>query len=344
MSEPLMRAVAKVREERGIALVEVPKPRITRPDDVLIEVAACGICGTDVQTYLWVGHAQGMRLPRVIGHELAGIVVETGRAAAGFSPGDRVVVESLGRCGECPACRVGAFNHCEQAERIGHTVDGAMARWLVAPVASLYRIPDSISFVHAALLKPLGVALRAFEQSGLLPGDTVAVLGPGAVGLLAGMIAKAGGASEVFVVGLREDEYRLGLSRKLGLTPIHADAAAEFIRARTDGRGVRLTIDASGGGTSLREAITITGRRGHVAVVGVSPPGDIDPTEIVMRELTIVGALTRLPQTWYRAIDLVASGVLDLEPLVSHVLPLEEAVSGFEALLAGSAMKVILQP
>lgn len=343
-----MKAVAKTRPAPGIELVDVPEPVIVEDDDVLVEVAACGICGSDVQTYLWSDDVRPAHLPVVLGHEFSGTVTEVGPKVTQFRVGDRVVAESLARCGQCHACQLGAFNRCEKAERLGHTVNGGLARSVAVPCTSLFQVPDEVPFEHAAVLKPLGVALHAFERSGWLPGGSVAVIGPGTVGILAGMIARAAGAAEVILIGLDRDRRRLELAASLGMTVIRSDAKAtnveRAVHTRTDGRGVHLAIEASGDPTSLGQAITLTRPGGVVAAAGISRGAQVNAADIVMKELTVTGVLTRLPSTWHRAIDMVKSRAIDVSPLITAVLPLSHTEQGFQALLAREAVKIVIDP
>ncbi|WP_051792426.1 zinc-dependent alcohol dehydrogenase [Amycolatopsis jejuensis] len=325
-----MRAVVKSGPGPGISLTEIAEPGPPGPGEVLLEVAACGICGTDVHTYRG-DETPGMRYPVVLGHEFAGTVIETGPGVRETRPGDRVVVESLGRCGSCPECRMGAFNRCTGSRRLGHDVHGGLAARVLAPASSTYRLPDEISFVAAALLKPLGVAVRVFERCGWLPGDRVAVVGPGAIGLLTGLVARASGASSVVVVGRAADEHRLALAAELGL-------------ATARGEGAHLVVDTTGSAEGLDQAVALARPGGTVAVVGTAARAGVSPRDLVLKELAVVGVLTRQPSTWQRAIDLVASGAVDVAPLVSMVLPLADTERGIRALLDGSALKVVIEP
>jgi threonine dehydrogenase-like Zn-dependent dehydrogenase len=340
-------AVVKTRPAAGIELLDRPEPAITRPDDVLLRVAACGICGSDLQYYQWHDHlADEITLPRILGHEVAGTVIEVGDAVTEFVPGDRVVSESWARCGRCQPCRLGHANLCEQLLRIGHTIDGGMAPLIVVPEISLYPIPDSLSFGEAATLKPLGVALHSFERAGFAPGDTVAVVGPGTIGLLSCLVAKAAGAGGIALIGLARDARRLALAREFGFATVDASQTdpVTAVREMTGGRGAHLVIEASGGPATLDLAAALARPGGGVSLVGLAAPGQVHTKELVMKELTIWGSLTRLPSTWYRAIALAASGAVDLAPLITHRLPLEQVEDGFQLLMDRSAIKVILEP
>jgi 2-desacetyl-2-hydroxyethyl bacteriochlorophyllide A dehydrogenase len=339
-----MRAILKSGPGRGVELAECPSPKLVGAQDVMLEVSACGICGSDVQCYLGEErHLAGMPLPVILGHEVAGTILEVGGDVVDFVPGDRVVVESLAPCGGCEFCRLGMFNHCERGTRLGHTVDGGMAPLVAVPGSALFRIPDSLRFDHAAVLKPLGVALRAFERAPLQPGETVAVIGPGTVGLLAGMIARASGAAAIAIIGLERDRGRLELAASLGLTPV-IDDPLDAVRELTGGRGSHLTIDASGGTGTLGLSVELTRPGGSIVLLGISGEERVSPAAAIMKELSIHGSLTRQPGTWQRAIALLAAGVIDVEPLITHRIALEEVEAAFEALVAGEGVKYVLEP
>jgi 2-desacetyl-2-hydroxyethyl bacteriochlorophyllide A dehydrogenase len=344
-----MLAVVKTRPEKGVELLERPVPSIRNEDHVLIKVEACGICGSDVHFYEWPPEMkleQMVSIPRILGHELAGIVEETGKNVVGFEPGDRVVSETWGGCGFCYHCRLGRFNHCMHQTRIGQQVDGAMTDYVVVPYFSLYTIPEDIDTEEAAVIEPLGVALHAFERCEFKPGDDVVVIGPGPIGLLAVQIALSGGAGKVGVLGLDIDRERLKMAAGFGATPINAEQEDpyEIIAELTHGKGADLVLDISGGRDTLTQAIRLSKPGGQVVEVGLGQPAEFNYTELVSREVTVHGSFRRQPSTWYRAINMVASNVVDLRPLISHVLPVSKAVEGFGLLIERQAVKVVLIP
>lgn len=342
-----MLAVTKTRPEPGIEILERPEPRIQKDDDVLLEVAACGVCGTDLHFYEWAGDfTDEITLPRILGHEVAGTVVEVGRAVTTFRMGDRVVTETWGGCGRCYYCRLGRFNHCLHQVRIGQKADGGMARYIVIPEVSLYKTPEDIASDEAAVVEVVGVALRCLERVDLKPGDDVAVIGPGPVGLCAALLADRAGAHRVIVLGLAEDEMRLAMARRLGcdvVTGNRQDAVAA-VRELTDGRGVDLTIDASGGPGTISLAVELAKPGGQVGLIGLSPEAPFSPTRAIMKELTIHTSFRRLPSTWQRAINLVATRKVDVRPLITHRLPVARAEEAFELLLRREGIKAIITP
>ena len=306
-----MLAVVKSKPQVGIEIMEVPEPS-PREDEVLVRVEACGICGTDVHFYEWLEHSRWITLPRVLGHEVVGQVARMGDRVKGFEIGQRVVTETWGGCGFCYYCRLGRFNSCETQLRIGQHSDGGMARHVTIPAVSLFPIPEELSTADAAVLEPLGVALHALERCRFKPGDDVAILGPGPIGLLATQLMRQSGAATVVVAGLAEDAQRLSFAENWGGIPVNVseEDLTERIRKLTAGRGVDLTFEMSGGDGALDLAVSITKPGGQVAVVGLGNPGVFDTNRMVHKEIDLIGSWRRQPSSWFRAINLVKEGRL----------------------------------
>jgi L-iditol 2-dehydrogenase len=340
-----MLAVVKNKPEVGIEIMEMPEPDLKK-DQAMIEVKACGICGSDLHIYEWEPFMRWIPLPRIIGHEIAGTVCSVGEEVKEFEPGDRVVADTWGGCGNCYYCRLGRFNHCLYQVRLGQHVDGGMASYVTVPVNSLYKIPEGVDFQEATVIEPLGVMLRAFERCDMKPGDDIAIIGPGPIGLLGVMLAKANGASTIIVAGLKEDRQRLEYGRKFGAIPVNV--GEENLKNRvldlTEGRGVDIVMDVSGGKGSLREAVEIAKLGGQIGVVGLGEESIFNPNVIVEKELSVLGSKRRQPSTWYRAIKLVANKVIDTKSIVTHILPLRRADDGFQILFRKEGLKVILVP
>jgi threonine dehydrogenase-like Zn-dependent dehydrogenase len=340
-----MLAVVKNKPEVGIEIIEMAEPDIKK-NQAMIEVKACGICGSDLHIYEWEPFIRWVPLPRVIGHEVAGTVSKVGEEVREFEQGDRVVADTWSGCGNCYFCRLGRFNHCLYQVRLGQHVDGGMARYVTVPVNSLYKIPEGLDFPEATVIEPLGVMLRAFERCDMKPGDDIAIIGPGPIGLLGVMLAKASGASTIIVSGLKEDRERLQYAKRFGGIPVNVEEENLKDKAidLTHGRGVDIVMDVSGGKHSLAEAIDIVKPGGQIGVIGLSPEGPLRPHLIVDKEITIHGSFRRQPSTWHRAIKLVANEVINTKPVITHVLPLERADEGFQTLLRKEGLKVILVP
>ncbi|OPY76646.1 MAG: Sorbitol dehydrogenase [Syntrophorhabdus sp. PtaU1.Bin058] len=340
-----MLAVVKSRPEVGIEIMEMPEPEI-RKGHVMIEVKACGICGSDLHFYDWAPLARWITLPRILGHEVAGTICEVGEEVEGFAPGDRIVADTWGGCGSCYFCRLGRFNHCMHQTRLGQHVDGGMAKYVIVPSNSLFKVPEGVDLLEASVIEPLGVVLRAFERCDMKPGDDIVIMGPGPIGLLGVMLAKHSGAATVIASGLKDDKERLGYATKFGAVTVTVgeENLKDKVLELTNGKGADIVMDVSGGQASLADAASIVKRGGQIGVIGLSPEGMFNPYVIVDKELTIHGSFRRQPSTWFRAIKLVASKVIDTRPIITHVLPLQRAEEGFRTLLRKEGLKVVLVP
>lgn len=340
-----MLAVVKSKPQKGIEITDIPEPR-PKEDEVLLRVEACGICGTDVHFYEWIEHSRWITLPRVLGHEVVGEVAELGSRVKGFKKGQRVVTETWGGCGICYFCRLGRFNSCENQMRIGQHSDGGMARFVAVPAVSLFPIPDDIVTIEAAVLEPLAIGVHALERCQLKPGDDVAILGPGPIGLLATQLVCLSGAASTLVAGLGKDAKRLALAAKWGGIPVNLseDSIFERVRDMTSGGGVDLVLEMSGGNEALNTAVKIVKPGGQVAVVGLGSPGVFDCNQLVHKEIELIGCWRRQPSSWYRAINLLKEKRLRVKEMVTHQFSVAEAEKGFRLLMEGNAIKVLIVP
>lgn len=343
-----MRAIAKTKPGIGVELIDVPIPTIA-PGEVLVKVSACGICGTDLHTYEWTASGQRRRgrmlqLPRILGHEPAGIVAEVGEDVANFKVGDRVASDSWGGCGQCYYCRAGTVNLCEPRFNIGSLRDGALAEYVLVPWFNLYRLPENISLRVGAMLEPLGVAVHALERATTLrPGDRVMVLGPGPIGILTALVARAGG-THVTIGGLARNTKRLAFARGLGFATVETEReeAYEGVLADTNGRGCDVIFDTVG---DLTAAVKFVRKGGQVVMAGLpSEPVALDLLQAMWKELTLTANLGRNPTSWHRAISLVSEGIIDVQPLISHQISLEGASEAFDLLRTGQGMKILIDP
>jgi L-iditol 2-dehydrogenase len=328
---------------------DVPVPTVA-PGDVLVSVRACGICGSDVHGF---DGTSGRRVPPlVMGHEAAGVVVRAGADAGPWREGDHVTFDSTLFCGACPCCLAGRTNLCEQRQVVGASFpgyrrDGAFAELVAVPGRALVRLPHELPFERAAFAEPLAVALHAVELAGEVADATVAVVGTGVIGLLAVQVLRAAGARRV--IGIDLDAQRLDVALRLGAdVALRADddglhlAVAEA----TEGRGADAVIEAVGVAAAIRTAIACARRGGRVVLVGnITPVVEMPLQAVVTGELTLVGSCSSSGEL-VRSVELLASGVVDVEPLTSAIVPLEEGALWFERLHAGTPglLKVILTP
>jgi L-iditol 2-dehydrogenase len=308
-----------------IVLREVPVP-IPQEGEALVCVRAVGICETDVHITL---HTHSPKeAPRIMGHEWSGIVEEA-PDGFGIKQGSRVVGEGMVYCGSCRMCLKGRINLCDSYREIGFTLPGAYAEHLALPARNLHKIPSPMSFDEAAMVEPTAVALHALQLSGIGPGDSVAVLGPGPIGLLAIQIASAMGGGRIILTGTRDSRLalgsQLGADRTLNVT--RADPV-EAVKLDTEG-GPDLVLDAAGTRSSFDQAVRMVRKGGTVVLVGAWERVDWSPGMLIGKEMTLKGSLAS-PGAWRGSIDLVASGRVKVLPLVTHRFRLSEIAQAFD--------------
>jgi len=325
-----------------------PDPQIG-DDDILVRVKACGICGSDV-----AGHTgkTGRRLPPLImGHEAAGVVERMGRNVKGFSPGDRICFDSTVYCNQCPACKTGQYNRCVKRQVLGVSVPefkrhGAFAEFVAIPHWICAKLPENMSFVQACLLEPASIGTHAANRPPISKADTVAVLGAGTIGLFILQGARLRGAK---VIACDINDFRLDLAKQVGADACINSAKANLkdeIHDRTGGRGADVTFEAVGFGETFRQAISITRTGGAIVAVGnLQKETEFNLQELVSRELAFIGSYASAGE-FRTCIGLIASGKINVGPLVSEVLPLEEGPAAFKRLLEGkeNLLKIVLEP
>ncbi len=343
-----MQAVVKASAGPGIAVTRVPVP-VPGPDEVLLRVKAAAICGTDLHIAAWNAWAQaaGIRLPLVLGHEFSGEVVATGDRVGTLKSGDYVAGETHLPCGACYQCRNGLPHICQRLQLFGIHRNGCFAEYTTLPARCAYPVPAAIPPGVAAVLEPLGTSLRAAAAVDVA-GASVVVVGCGPIGLFAVASARALGAS--CIIGLDVRAERLALASGLGcditLDPRQPGLAAHVLEA-TRGVGADAIIEASGNPVAVANAFGYLRKGGRVALIGLpSEPVSLDlGPQVVFKEATIVGIHGReMFRTWTRMLELLASGRLDVEPVLTHEMPLEKCADGLALLESGQGGKVILRP
>ncbi len=336
-------------EYNRLQYMEVPEPSIG-PEDVLVEVKACGICGSDVHG---IDGSTGRRMPPIImGHEAAGVVAAVGVAVAELQPGDRVTFDSMISCGRCQYCRRGANNLCDRRQVLGVSCaefrrDGAFAQLVAVPQHIVYPLPQGLSFEQAAMAEPLSVAVHAVNRLRLRLGETAAVFGAGIIGLLAIQALRVAGCTRIIAVDIRQQ--RLETARRLGAD--HVIAAQDVdLRAALDqltgGRGVDVAVEAVGVPQTVAQAIHSVRKGGRVALVGnVSPQAALPLQAAVTRELTLLGCCASAGE-YPECLEMIAAGRIDVAPLLSAVAPLAEGPQWFQLLRSGqeNLLKVVLVP
>jgi len=341
-----MRALV-LSEYKHLDVRDVPEPAVGDAD-VLVRVRACGICGSDVHGY---DGSSGRRIPpAVMGHEAAGVVERIGAAVERVSPGDRVTFDSTVSCGHCDYCRAGRSNLCDQRKVLGvscgeYRQAGAFAEFVAVPEHIVYRLPDEVSFEHAAMVEPVSVAVHAVARAPM-PARNAVVVGAGTIGLLVIQALRAAGARRVIAVDV--DEGKLALARKLGaettLNPTGVDVPSE-VRQLTEG-GADVALECVGATEPIKTAVACVRKGGSVVLVGNVSPGIQLPLQaVVTGELTLLGTCASNGE-YPRAIELLRKGAIDVRPLITLVAPLAEGPAMFERLYAREPglMKVILTP
>lgn len=344
-----MRALVKTTRGPGhLELRDVPMPQVAA-DEVLIQVRACGVCGSDLKIQ---DDHHPYTPPVVIGHEFAGEIAEVGAGVTGWAVSDRVVSEQHTRaCGRCRQCLTGNAFACASKRAPGYFVDGAFAEFIKVPAWLLHRIPDNLSFVEAAFTEPSAVAAHGLlDRTGVAPEDVVLILGCGPIGLAAAKMAQTAGASRVIITGVgRDAKARLPKARELGIDCVvnveQTDLAA-LVADLTDGEGADVVVELSGAPSAIAQSFRLARRLGRVGIIG-QPPSDevaIPYRDALFRALTVSFSYSSKYTSWERVLSLFARGAIRPAQFVTHVLPLAEWERGFELSRSGEAVKVVLEP
>jgi L-iditol 2-dehydrogenase len=332
-----------------LTCTEVPEPECA-DDGVLVRVAACGICGSDIHGF---DGSTGRRIPPLImGHEAAGVIETVGRNVTKFRVGDRVTFDSTISCGACSFCTRCAVNLCENRQVLGvscgeYRRHGAFAELVALPERILYLLPQGLTFEHAALVEAVSIAVHAVRRSELVKGETAVVVGTGMIGLLVVQVLKHYGASKV--VAVDQSESKLKLARELGADQtvlVTSDDTLAEILASQESQGFDHAFEVVGITSTVQLAVNAVLRGGTVTLVGnLSPEVALPLQAVVTRELTLRGTCASSGE-YPECLELIASGAVQVAPLISAVVPLAEGPSWFARLHSGEAglMKVILKP
>lgn len=318
------------------------------PGYVVVAVKQSGICGSDLHSYY--GHWNQSHT-FAHGHETCGVVTEVGAGVTGFAPGDRVVIECFSHCGDCVYCRTGQYNHCQNRKGVSHEQHGGFAEYTTAHASGLFKIPDSMSDEEGALVEPLAVGVRALAQANATYADRVAVIGGGTIGLLCMAVAKANGVKETLITV--KYPQQAAVARTLGadhVVDITQQDVRTVVKDLTGGLGMDVVIETVGGAQDFDDSLAIARRRGIVVLVGGYHKSlTVDLSKIVWPEVWVTGSncygYSGLHTDFQAAIDLIATGKVDVTKIVTHRLPLTEITKAFTiaADKSSGAVKVHLQ-
>lgn len=348
-----------------IELKNVPVPRLGEnpfaPNDVLVEVQYCGICGSDIHKWMDDKSVNVKHPPRSVvgGHEIVSVVQEVGKNVTNVQPGDRVVHEIVTfYCGTCPACLEGRFNICNTLSpmegRAHYVTGGGFAKYAVWPAQQLRKLPDSIGTREAVLIEPTAGSIHSIiTRMGVRAGESVAILGPGARGLLMMQVCRAIGAGPIIMTGLTRDEpFRLAMAKKLGadvIVNVEKQDVRDVVSEMTGGIGVDVVLENTGSTEPIDESLDIVRKGGKVLWAGGGIRGgimaSIDTYKIIVKELDVKGEISQVPYDWHTAIHLVNEGRIDLTPLVTHTYDLAQWKDGFNlASTSPDCLRVALKP
>jgi len=328
---------AVVVGERKFAIRRAPRP-VPEKDEVLIKVRCCGICGSDLHTYI-------LGMPGRYGHEYAGDIVAVGSKVKGWKIGDRVTAESACSCNECYYCTQGDMGLCDTfLERWGATA-GGFATYTRTKYQQLHKLPPGLSYEEASLTEPTAVALHAVRLSGMLTGDVVAVLGLGPIGQLVARLAKISGAKAVYASETSKSRIKLAKGAVDEVIDAKKVDPAVRILELTGGRGPDLVFECAGAVAPTMQAMTMTRKGGTIVIVGVCMNlAEIIVGNIAMRELTIKGSMLFNPAEFGIALDLIAGKKIDVAPLITDILPLDRINEAFQKATSGEGAKILVKP
>ena len=338
-----MKALAKLKQEEGLWLTDVPEPEVGH-NDILIKIRKTAICGTDVHIYNWDEWSRKtIPVPMVVGHEYAGEIVDMGQEVQGYKIGDRVSGEGHITCGHCRNCRAGRRHLCRNTIGVGVNRPGCFAEYLSLPAVNAFKLPGNISDDLAAVFDPFGNAVHTALSFDLV-GEDVLITGAGPIGVMAAAVCRHVGARHVVITDV--NDYRLDLARKMGVTrAVRADREdlKDIMRELNMIEGFDVGLEMSGAAGAFRSMLEVMNHGGKAALLGI-PPSDtaIDWNQVIFKGLFIKGIYGReMFETWYKMAALLQSG-LDINSIITHRFKADDFQKGFEIMRSGQSGKVIL--
>lgn len=341
-----MRA-ALLDAQEHMSMIDAEMPELREPGDVLIRVKVVGVCGSEVHAFY--GTHPYRKAPVILGHEAAGDVVAVGAQVTGFKPGDRVVVDPQWTCGKCEYCLRGDINMCPSKKVLGTQVwPGAFGEYIVVPAETVFALPKNLSYDQGSLIEPLTIGVHVARRAGVKPGETVAILGTGSIGGLLSGVCRANGAKTIITADIHQ--HCLDAAReRTGATHDFLLPDGDFaskVKDLTGGGGVDVVFITADDPTLVNTAIEISKRQARIVLVALltEEPLSLSGYSIISKELTIYGSLMSTPRDVERAIELAASGQVDVEAIATHHLPIEQAQRGMELVHSkeDGAIKVLL--
>ncbi len=333
-------------EAESLDVRELPIPR-PGPGEVLVKMGAAGICYTDVMILKnrYKGRVP-VPVPMIMGHEGAGVIAGVGEGVKTLKEGDRVGLIPLWGCGECSHCAGGHPNMCQQWRHLGITCDGTFAEYRAVPSWVARKLPGGISMCDAALLEPITLAVRTLEHVKPRVGDTVAIIGPGSIGLLHLQAFRSAGASIIIVIGLDRDRTRLEIAKQLGADYVINGSREEVgkrVKELTDGLGCDVVVEAANHPSTVGQALELAGAYGRVMLFGLYPEATLSPLTLMRSGLSVMGDVASTPQWYQRAIRWVQYRKVLGAPLVSRKFRLDQAKEAFDAFHDGQSVKVLFE-
>ncbi|EDS71671.1 alcohol dehydrogenase catalytic domain-containing protein [Anaerofustis stercorihominis] len=335
-----------LNEDRTLQLKNFPVSPPTQ-GFVRVKIKRSGICASDLG-YIKYG-AKRLELPVILGHEGCGIIDEIGQGVKGFEKGERVVVMTTYElCGKCRYCKMGATNLCIKRKGIGSKVNGMFADYVTAPSSSLIKMRDHVTYEEACMTELTVCAVHGIvETAKVRANDWCLISGPGPVGLITALVAKAYGA-RVILAGLSADEKRLKKAKELGIditVDISKENLEDIVYSKTEGYGVDISVECSGNYKSMKTCIELTAGRGKFLQMGIMHEiGSIDMWLVLHKELKIYSSLSQVPQSWKTAADLIAEKKVDVKALISKTYGLNDYKEAFEAAASGQNLKILFDP
>ena len=342
-----MKAIIKAAGQAGsLKVAEVEKPK-AGPGEVLVRVRAAGLCNSDVSILenRYKGRSP-VPIPLIMGHEGAGEIAETGKDVKGFNIGDRVAMEAISGCSSCYQCKSGFKNLCNNWSHIGITRSGVFAEYISVPASQVHKIADNVSFKEAAILEPLGLVVRSLEQSRPMVGETVAILGPGSLGIMHAMAYKAAGAGKIIIIDTGKDKKRLEIASSLGADHTINIDEADYIKAVSDitgGRGADIVVECTNSPKATEMTFEIAAARGRIVLFGLYPKACFDQVKLLRNKITVYGDVGQVSSQFMQAIRWLETGKIDAGKIITRTFSLDEAEDAFGAARECDLIKIVFE-